>query len=268
MTRLKFDFSVNDVSEIYAGPGGKLWEFLMGEQIHIGGAEQTDILASKIGLDKKVDTIKLLDICSALGGPARHLAEKYGTHVIGLDITPEMIQEAKKRTDGKPYSSKIEYRLGSGLDIPAHAETFDVVWGQDAWCYIRDKPRLIQEINRVLKKGGILGFTDWIWGINDIKDSEAKFLMEFMVFPDLQTLKGYSKLIKKNGLQLQEEEDLGEDFSKYMDIYVNTLKTNWQKITEAFGHELYEQAEEGVLAWQRAANNKQVSRGLWIARKS
>jgi len=48
----RYDFSVNDVSEVYAGPGGKLWELLMGEQIHVGGPEQTDLLAKKAGIDK------------------------------------------------------------------------------------------------------------------------------------------------------------------------------------------------------------------------
>jgi hypothetical protein len=47
----QYDFSVNDVSAVYAGPGGKLWELLMGEEIHVGGAEQTDYLAKKVGLD-------------------------------------------------------------------------------------------------------------------------------------------------------------------------------------------------------------------------
>ena len=128
----QYDFSVNDVSEVYAGPGGKLWELLMGEQIHVGGPEQTDLLAKKADIDKAGQNFTLLDICSALGGPARHLAEKYGINVVGLDITPEMVLEAKKRTKGKPYASKIEYRIGSGLDIPAHLNSFEVVWGQDS----------------------------------------------------------------------------------------------------------------------------------------
>jgi hypothetical protein len=28
----KYNFSVNDVSEVYSGAGGQLWELLMGEQ--------------------------------------------------------------------------------------------------------------------------------------------------------------------------------------------------------------------------------------------
>jgi ubiquinone/menaquinone biosynthesis C-methylase UbiE len=262
----KYDFSVWDVSEVYAGPGGKLWELLMGEQIHVGGADQTDILAKKLELDNK-ENVYLLDICSALGGPARHLAKKYGIQVVGLDITPKMIEEAEVRTKDKPYAEKIEYRLGSALDIPAHANSFDVVWGQDAWCYIRDKPRLVSEINRVLKPDGILGFTDWIWGAVNPPETEADYLMEFMVFPDMQTLEGYSKLIESFGMKIKEVEDLGEDFAIHMDKYLSILQDNKANITEGFGLDLYTEAEKGVKAWQSAAHNKWVSRGLWIATK-
>ena len=263
----KYDFSVNDVSEVYAGSGGKLWELLMGEQIHVGGPEQTDLLAEKIGLDKNGENLILLDICSALGGPARHLAEKYGIHVVGLDITPEMVLEAKKRTKGKFYEDKIEYRIGSGLDIPAHRNSFDVVWGQDAWCYIRDKDRLIEETWRVLKPGGTLAFTDWIWGPVNSSEEESDFLMEFMIFPDLQTLDGYSELIKKVGYKIFEKQDLQEDFAKHMDIYVDSLQKAKLEIEAGFGSDLYLAAEKGVLAWQKAAHEKKVGRGLWVAKK-
>ena len=263
----RYDFSVNDVSDVYAGPGGKLWELLMGEQIHVGGPEQTDLLAKKIGIDKARQNITLLDICSALGGPARHLAEKYGINVVGLDITPEMVIEAKKRTEGKSYGSKIEYRIGSGLDIPAHLNSFEVVWGQDAWCYIRDKVRLIEETWRVLKPGGILAFTDWIWGSVSVSEEESDILMEFMVFPDLQTINGYTEIIESVGYKIVEKQDLQEDFAKHMDTYVKTLQNAKQDIEAGFSAELYASAEEGVLAWQKAAHEKKVGRGLWVAKK-
>jgi ubiquinone/menaquinone biosynthesis C-methylase UbiE len=215
----------------------------MGEQIHVGGAEQTDILARKIGVSNMKPELYLLDICSALGGPARHLADKYGIKVLGVDITPEMIQEAIKRTTGKPYEKNIEFRLGNALDIPSHSNTFDIIWGQDAWCYIRDKQRLIEETWRVLKSSGKLAFTDWIWGSVFPSEEESDELMEFMVFPNLETC-------------------------KHMDIYVETLISNKDQIISNFGTDLYMEAEKGVIAWQKAAHEKIVSRGLWIASKS
>lgn len=264
----KYNFNVNDVSEVYAGPGGQLWELLMGEQIHVGGEEQTDYLINKIGLKSLGNHVKLLDICSALGGPARYLAENYGVKVIGVDITIEMINEAIKRTEDKSYSHLIEYRLGSALDIPAHNDSFDVVWGQDAWCYITDKKRLIEETFRVCKSGGFLAFTDWIWGSVALTEEEADFLMEFMVFPSMETLKGYINLIEGIGYKMIEFEDFQDYFAKNMDIYLGTLQKNKNNILEGFGVELYQQAEKGILAWQKAAHEKKVNRGLWIAKKA
>ncbi len=240
----------------------------MGEQIHVGGAEQTDLLFKKLGVNKNA-SVYLLDICSALGGPARHLAQKYGVKVVGLDITPEMVEEARKRTKGEPYADKIEYRLGSALDIPSHANTFDIVWGQDAWCYVRDKKRLIEETVRVLKSGGVLGFTDWIWGNCPVSsEAESDLLMGFMAFPNLQTLEGYAELIKAAGLKLVEKGYLRKEFGKYMDIYMSIFHENKQNIISSFSEELYSEAEKGLLAWQKAVHEDKVGLGLWIAKKS
>jgi ubiquinone/menaquinone biosynthesis C-methylase UbiE len=240
----------------------------MGEEIHVGGAEQTDYLAKKVGIDRRGKDLILLDICSALGGPARHLVEKYGIRVVGVDTTPEMIAEAKRRTIGKPFKDKIEYRYGSALDLPAHAESFEVVWGQDSWCYVTDKKRLIDETVRVLKSGGTLAFTDWMWGSVQAPPKEADVLMEFMVFPDLQTLDGYANLIRAAGLKLKEQEDLSVDFAQKMDHYLITLKKNKESIIAGFGNDLYNEAEKGILAWNKAAHENKVGRGLWIATKT
>jgi SAM-dependent methyltransferase len=132
---------------------------------------------------------------------------------------------------------------------------------------VRDKSRLLEEVNRVLKPGGTLGFTDWIWGPVDAPESHANYLMEFMVFPNMQTFNGYSKLIMDFGMKIEEEEDLSDDFAKHMDIYISILQRNKDNIINGFGDDLYSEAEKGVLTWQNAAHNKWVSRGLWIAKK-
>jgi sarcosine/dimethylglycine N-methyltransferase len=185
-----------------------------------------------------------------------------------VDITTEMIAEAKKRTKGNPVKDKIEYRFGSALDLPAHAKSFDVVWGQDSWCYVRDKKRLIDETARVLKSGGTLAFTDWIWGPVQAPSKEADFLMTFMVFPNMQTVDGYANLIRAAGLKLKEQEDLSADFALNMDQYWVTLKKNKGDIIAGFGNDLYNEAEKGIIAWKKAAHEKKVGRGLWIATKT
>ena len=50
MTKRRLDVGIEGVNEVYDGAGGILWEMLMGEQIHVGGAPETDILAEKAGI--------------------------------------------------------------------------------------------------------------------------------------------------------------------------------------------------------------------------
>jgi len=48
---------------------------------------------------------RVLDVCCALGGPARHLAGKYGCRVIGLDATMKMVDEAVSGQIGGAFTS-------------------------------------------------------------------------------------------------------------------------------------------------------------------
>ena len=100
----KLDFTISDVNEIYEGPVGILWEMLMGEQIHVGGDKETTALAEKLPITHKTH---ILDICSALGGPARMLVQKYGCIITGLDATKHMIDEAKNEPKKQDSQKKL-----------------------------------------------------------------------------------------------------------------------------------------------------------------
>jgi len=260
----RLDFTIADVNEVYEGPVGVLWEFLMGEQIHVGGEKETEILAEKVGLARET---KVLDVCSALGGPARHLARTYGCKVTGLDATTRMINEATKRTEREGLTDHVTYRLGNALDMPFKAGTFDVVWGQDAWCYITDKERMIREAYRVLKPRGIVAFTDWIQ-VGNMKDEEWEYLNSFMAFPYMETLDGYEQLLKNNGFKIAEKEDLSKDFAEHCHMYQKTLRNKLKDgIIKQYGIEMFQKADEGLQKWVEAADKGKVGRGRIIGKK-
>ncbi len=259
----KYDFTVKDVSDAYDGVVGVLWEVLMGEHIHVGGEKETERLAKKLQVNDKY----VLDICSALGGPARYLAKNFNASVLGVDITKTMLDKANTRTIKEGLQDKIEYRRGNALDLPVSSNSMDIVWGQDAWCYITDKSRLIYEAVRVCKQKGKIGFTDWILGSTPLEKEEADTLFEFMIFPNLETLEGYQILLEENNCKVIEVEDLQDDFAIHLKHYLEKLVGMKEVITQEFSAELYEIAEAGVKAWKKAAEEGKVSRGLWIAEK-
>ncbi|UWX57163.1 methyltransferase domain-containing protein [Chlorobaculum sp. MV4-Y] len=264
MAKHKLDVTIGNVSEVYDGAGGILWEMLMGEQIHVGAESETDVLANKAGVTEQTH---LLDVCSALGGPARYLARNYGCRVTGLDATRRMDEEANRRTKAEGLSDKINYVLGNALDMPFPAGTFDVVWGQDAWCYITDKQRLIEECARVLKPGGVLAFTDWLES-GPMTEEEVMALNTFMVFPYMETLDGYAALTEQAGLTVVEKEDLTPDFATYVQGYLDMVQNDFrQAIIDNYGKEMYDAVEQGITLWRDASAAGKVGRGRLIARK-
>lgn len=260
----RLDFSISDVIDVYSGPGGELWEMLMGEQIHVGGPAETTNLAEKAGIRK--DQL-ILDVCSALGGPARQLYTQYGCKVVGLDATPKMIDEATSRTARAALSSGVTFRLGSALDMPFKAKAFDVVWGQDAWCYVTDKARLLGEAGRVLKSGGTVAFTDWIQ-TGSMSDREWTALNGFMAFPYMETIAGYLKELKSLGFTILESEDLSPDFASHCHQYRDRLERDLKDTVIArYGAGLHEAVITGLRLWVDAADAGKVGRARVIARK-
>ncbi len=258
------DYTIKDVQDVYDGPGGLLWEAVMGEQIHSGGPEATDKLAQKIGLKKDM---LVCDICSALGAPARHLADKYGVFVKGVDATKTMLDKARQRTQDQKLENMIEYFEANAMDLPFKKETFDVVWGQEAWCYVTDKNRLIQEAYRVLKPDGKIAFTDWII-TGKISEKELDPLYDSMAFPYMETFKGYQELLKKNGFKVLEALDQTDEFAKCFDEYFETVNVKLKPtILQNFGQDLFNFASNLVTIWRKAAHEHKVGRGLYIAQK-
>ena len=260
----KLDFTIADVNDIYEGPVGVLWEILMGEQIHVGGDSQTNIMARKAGVNKNTS---VLDVCSALGGPARHLARKFGCKVTGLDATMKMVNEATKRTENEGLTHLITCKPGNALDMPFKAAAFDIVWGQDAWCYVTDKERLIKEAHRVLKPGGIIAFTDWIQAGN-MTDREWEGLNSFMAFPYMESLAGYEQILKQNGFVITEKEDMTTDFAKYCHIYQDRVRNELKgTIISQYGAQMWKAADDGLALWVKAADEGKVGWGRIIGRK-
>ena len=258
------DYTIKDVQDVYDGPGGLLWEAVMGEQIHSGGPEMTDVLAQKLGLKKGM---VVADLCSALGAPARHLVKKYGVVVKGVDATKTMIQKAIQRTKEAGFGDMIEYYEGNVLDLPFKAESIDVVWGQEAWCYVTDKDRLIKEAYRVLKSGGKIGFTDWIITGNITKE-ELDPLYDTMAFPYMESFDGYQELLKNNGFKILEAIDQTEEFAKCFDEYYEKVHMILKpQILKDFGQDLFDFASNLVTIWRKAAHAHKVGRGLFIGQK-
>ncbi len=98
----------------------------------------------------------VLDVATGTGAVARELLERYGCRVVGIDQSPEMLAEARRRTGGR-----VELHQGRAEALPFEDASFDGLTFTYLLRYIDDPAATLAELARVVRPGGPIAMLEF-----------------------------------------------------------------------------------------------------------
>jgi ubiquinone/menaquinone biosynthesis C-methylase UbiE len=259
---------LSNVKEVYDGAEGDLWELLMGQQIHIGGFKSSMDLAERAGIGAGQRGV---DLCCCNGAGMRFLVRfRDVASMTGVDATKTVVERGRARCEEERLADRVQFKLADVCDSGLPEAEADFVWGEDAWCYVEDKPKLIAEAARIVKPGGTIAFTDWVEGPTGLSDDEAQRFLSFMKFANALSIGDYRELLQKNGCQVAEAEDTGR-FAPHVDLYLQMV--DMQLTYDAlkiigFDAQVMEAVAGEMVFLQQLAHAGKIAQGRFIARRT
>ena len=181
---------------------------------------------------------RVLDIGCGIGGLDRVLVELGAAHVAGVDVAAPMIGLARQRIADPRIAFEV---VEPETALPFPSASFDVVFTKDAWLHVVDKPALLREVHRVLKRGGRLAAGDWMKG-PDPYSADMIYFIELEGIPyHPTTLADYGIMLHEIGF---EEVKLLDTNAWYRDLAKQELARIKGELFDLMTQKLGEEARD------------------------
>lgn len=146
------------------------------------------------------DTI--LDLGTGSGYALRALRETQDVGMsVGLDGSPEMVQNAREYTD----DSLLSFLIGDFHQLPFADGTIDHIWSMEAFYYSQEPIQVLEEIQRVLRSGGT-----FFCAVNFFEESESTHEWQNRISVDMQlwNRQQYRESFRQGGLHVAEQDTI------------------------------------------------------------
>jgi arsenite methyltransferase len=165
----------------------------LGEEVlHPGGLDTTRELAELCHLGS---TTRVLDVASGTGEPLCFLVETFRCQGVGVDFSETMVRRAQNKAEERHL--QVGFQQGDAHHLPLAADSFDVALSECTLCLL-NKEAALQEMVRVVKPGGYVGFHDLCW--KETAPESLKRRLAEIENEDPETSEGWKQLGQRAGL--------------------------------------------------------------------
>ncbi len=256
---------LRDVADFYDAPG-VCWALrTAGLHLHAGGEDATVLLAQRLETYGYTGGGRIVEIASALGGPARYLARRFLATVLCIDADPRMHAAAWPAATAEGLGLRTPLLLARSEALPLVSGCCDVAWSQDALCHM-DKPAVVREAARALRPLGLFAFSDFIARV-ELTPEERRSLARLWSFPVLLRLNEYVRLLDESGFDVLLAEDRTAVLSARPQAEPSDQKEWERSFVARYGAAELERQREPYVAWRALVQAGRAGYALFIARR-
>jgi ubiquinone/menaquinone biosynthesis C-methylase UbiE len=203
--------------------------------------------------------LKVLDVGCGMGDFLRLLAPflSAGT-AVGVDLSETMIAEARQRSADNVVN--LSFRVGSVLELPFPAASFDRVLATQLLLHVPDPLKALIEMKRVLAPSGLICVTEIDWGTLVVQSSDNELGRRFsdLACRELRNgliireLPGQLRELGFDGIVIRPEIELAQDLDAFYTWFVEPSLKHFKRIgafseaeADAFLADLKERAHRG-----------------------
>jgi SAM-dependent methyltransferase len=242
-----------------------------GDDIHIGIYDETRSIAEAsratvAHMAARIAPIsaqtRMLDIGAGYGGSARQLVKMSGCHVTCLNLSEVQNAYNRERSRAEGLGDLIRVVHGSFEDIPEPADSYDVVWSQDAMLHSGARARVLHEVARVLRPGGSFLFTDPMQS-DDCPEGVLQPVYDRIHLESLGSPGFYRSQLSRLGFREEGFDDMTGQLVSHYSRVGDELRSRYDEIIGVSGADYVDAMIRGLEHWVQAGRHNYLVWGVF-----
>jgi cyclopropane-fatty-acyl-phospholipid synthase len=197
-------------------------------------AAKFELVCRKLGLHERPG-MRLLDVGCGWGSMALHAAQRHGAVVVGITVSKEQAELARRRVAEAGLEQQIEIRLQDYRLV--RGEQFDAVSsiGMFEHVGLDRQDQYFETLRALLGPGGRL-MNHAISSPGTSRQGRRSFIYRY-VFPDAELIDVGSAVLamERAGFEVRDVESLREHYVKTLRAWVGNLEARWDEAVAMVG---------------------------------
>lgn len=186
-----------------------------------------DLVCRKLGLKPGM---QVLDVGCGWGSFALHAAERYGVNVVGVTLSTEQAEMARKRVAQAGLTERVEIRVQDYRDVDDGP--FDAISsiGMSEHVGRAQLGRYVSQLRGLLRPGGRLLNHAISWNAGPTPDDPDSFIPRY-VFPDgeMLSLSDMVVALEGGGFEVIDVEALRRHYALTLRAWVRNIEEHWDE---------------------------------------